>query len=320
MPPNKHGRPPSRVPHVDAEQLLRSLGLEGAAEPASVLDSIRKLRGVRQQGVLDNGAAVAAHLLSPAVGLTAQQAGQLVVGCPKLFSWPPQQRAAVLFGELMAAGLSAAEAAACFLAYPAAAERTSLAAGLAELAAILAHSQDPDSSQTGPKPLPAAQRTVAALLRKKPSSVQLACNRAGYLQQRAAELQQAGHSPAGVAALAWRQPALLWMDGAAKVSQMSAVLQQELGLTAAQLDSLLARRPPRWLAGSRDTVTERVAALAEVRRCAPLGHAFAIACRHWCWYLCSGRLAHPLRWPRWAHLGLGCSLPLALLTACGHSQ
>ena len=78
------------MPDVDAGQLLHSLGLDGAAEPSAVLESMRKLPGVRQQGVLDNAAAVAAHLLSPAVGLTRQQAGQVLERCPALFSWAPE--------------------------------------------------------------------------------------------------------------------------------------------------------------------------------------------------------------------------------------
>ncbi len=262
--PKKRGRPLSPVPDVDAEQLLRSLGLSGAADPAALLRNLRKLPGVRQQGVLENAAAVATHLCSPAVGLTVQQAGQVLERGPYLFSWPPEQRAAMLFGELLWGGLTAASAAQCFVTSPAAATPTSFAPGLAELAAILAHSEDRQGRQGRKAAVPAAQRTVAALLSSKPSAVLLVCQGVGYLQQRAADLQQAGFSAADVAALVWTQPDLLWTDAAAKLASRAAVLQQELGLTATEVVSLAARQKPRWLASSVATVRERAAALAEV--------------------------------------------------------
>ncbi len=264
-PRKKPGPPPSPVPDVDAEQLLHSLGLSSTADPATLLRSLRKLKGVRQQGVLDNAAAVAAHLLSPAVGLTAQQVGQLLECCPALFSWPPEQRAAVLFGQLLGAGLTAADAAQCFAVFPKTAEYTALAPGLAEAAAILAHSQDRQEGQGMRAAVPAAQRTVAALLSRIPSAVQMVCNTAGYVQQRAAELQQAGFTPAQVAELVWRRPELLHRNAAAKMDSKAAVLQQELGLTAAQLVSLVASRQPQWLTCTVSTLQERAAALVEVR-------------------------------------------------------
>ena len=265
-PRKKLGPPFSPVPDVDAGQLLRSLGLSGAADPAVLLRNLRKLPGVRQQGVLNNAAGVAAHLRSPAVGLTAQQVGQLLERCPYLFSWPPEQRAAMLFGQLLGAGLTAAEAALCFMALPSAALYTTLAPGLAELAAILAHSEDRDSSLGGrTAKVPAAQRTVAALLSQSPSAVRLVCHRAGYLQQCAAELQQGGYTAAQVAAVAWVQPALLRTAAAAKVADVAAVLQQELGMAAAAVESLVvARHPPRWLANDGAVVQVRAAALAKV--------------------------------------------------------
>ena len=265
------------MPDINAAQLLRSLGLEGAADPAALLKRLRKLPGVRQQGVLDSAVAVV-HLCSPAVGLTRQQAGQLLERCPALFSWPPEQRAAVLFGELVGAGLTAEQAAQRFIKYPATAHSISFAAGLVELAAILEHSQDRDSSLGGRQPsVPAAQRTVAALLQQTPSAVRLVGQRAGYLQQRAAELQQAGFTTAQVAALAWQQPDLLWTDSVAKVARAAAVLQQELGLTAAEVVSLVAKGKPAWLSCSSNTLGERAAALAEVRAVSPCHTA---ACPH----------------------------------------
>jgi len=252
------------VPDVDAEQLLGSLGLSGTAKPAALLRNLRKLPGVRQQGVLNNAAAVAAHLLNPAVGLTAQQAGQLLERCPELFSWPPEQRAAVLFGELLGAGLTAANAAACFMAYPSTAQRTILAPGLAEAAAILAHSEDRQGRQGRKAAVPAAQRTVGTLLTLMASAVLLVSQSAGYLQQRAAQLQRSGFTAADVAALAWRQPELLARDAAASVAGAAPVLQQDLGLTLAQVVSLVASRKPSWLMSSKETLSQRAAALTEV--------------------------------------------------------
>ena len=265
----KPGPQPSHVPDVDAEQLLRSLGLSGAVDPAALLRNLRKLSGVRQQGVLDNSAAVKAHLRSPTVGLTAQQAGLLLERCPLLFSWPPEQRAAVLFGELQEHKVPAAVAVACFAAYPQAAERTTLAAGLAEAAVILAHSEDRDSSLGGrTAKVPAAQRTAAALLSKKPSAVKLVCQRAGHLQQRAVELQQLGLTAADVAALVWGQSEVLWTDAAARVASRAVVLQQELGMPAAEVVAMVAKGKPTWLTSSVTTLRERAAALAEVSKCA----------------------------------------------------
>ena len=271
----KPGRPLTPVPDVDAAQLLHGLGLSSTADPAALLRNLRKLPGVRQQGVLDSAAAVAAHLRSPAVGLTVQQVGQLLERCPTLFSWPPEHRAAVLFGQLQGAGVTAAAAAACFRCYPKAADRTTLAPGLAEAAVILAHSEDRDSSLGGrTAKVPAAQRTAAALLSKKPSAVKLVCQRAGYLQQRAAELQPLGLTAADVAALVWGQPEVLWTDAAARVASRAVVLQQELGLPAAEVVALVVKRKPSWLTSSIVTLQERAAALAEVSKlCSYFVHA-----------------------------------------------
>ncbi len=289
------------MPDVDAEQLLRSLGLSGAADPAALLHSLRKLAGVRQQGVLDNAVAVAAHLRSPAVGLTRQDVGQLLEHCPELFSWPPEQRAAVLFGELLAAGLTPTAAAQCFKRNAMAAKFTSCAAGLAELAAILAHSEDRLGGQGRRAAVPAAQCTVAALLTSKPSIVHLVCQGTGYLQQREADLQRVGFRPAQVAELAWWRPELFWTDAAAKLDSKAAVLQQELGLTKDDVVSMVASRKPSWLASSVSTIQERAAALAEVREAAlqraglawcashsfgPAAHDFTTSCQVISYGLC----------------------------------
>ena len=107
----------------------------------------------------------------------------------------------------------------------------------AGVVAILAHSQDWDGTACGRKSVPAAQRTVSALLGKQPSAVTLVC--AGYLRRRAAQRQQAD---ADVAALARERPQLLRVDGAAEVASSAAELQQA-GCTAAQVAAMAWERP-----------------------------------------------------------------------------
>jgi len=170
----------------------------------------------------------------------------------------------VTFGVLLGAGRTGAEAAICLAVRPEAAQVNTLAPGLAELAAILGNGQDRGGlGGQAPKGL-AGQRTVTVLLTQTPSAVRLVCQSAGYLQQRAAELQRAGFAAAEVAALAWWQPVLLCTDSAARIASRAAVLQQELGLPMAQVVSLVAQRKPSWVNSSVDTLRERAAALAEV--------------------------------------------------------
>lgn len=152
---------------------------------------------------------------------------------------------------------------------PPAAGTTTFGPGLAELAAILAHSEDRDSSLGSRKArVPAAQRTVAALLSLAPTAVQLVCQRAGYLQQRAAELQQLGLTAAevAVAALALRLPELLLTDTAAKLASRAAVVHQELGLPVAEVVGLVTKGKPSWLPSSVTTLRERALALAGVSK------------------------------------------------------
>ena len=160
--------------------------------------------------------------------------------------------------------MKAAEAAQCFITLPIGARYVSYAAGLAELAAILAHSQDKESGSGRRAAVPAAQRTAAALVSKTPGALQLVCQRAGYLRQQAIELQLAGYTAAQVAELAWGLPELLWADVAANLASVAAVPQQELGLAAAQMVSLAAKRRLGWISCSPDTLPERAAELAEV--------------------------------------------------------
>lgn len=51
----------------------------------------------RQRGLVENGQQVAALLQQ--LGMQQEQLGRLLLRCPLLFSWPAEQRAAVLFGS-----------------------------------------------------------------------------------------------------------------------------------------------------------------------------------------------------------------------------
>ena len=252
----------SAVPHVDRGQLLDSMGLSGW--PEAILNRMLRLPGVRQQGGLDHAAAVAAHLRG--LGLEQQQLAALLDRCPVLFTRAPEQRAAVLFSPLMRAdgnsGLTAAEAARCFAAYCQAAEVTSFAPGIAELAASLAHGQNSSMGQQAA--VPAEARTVAGLLRRNPGAVRLLCMKPGQLQRRSDELLQVGFTPADVAWIAWHRPELLWRDSAKQVQLVVAVLCQELGLEAQQALGL-AKQAPSWLDCSIGTLRERAQGLCEVR-------------------------------------------------------
>ena len=143
------------------------MGLPGW--PETILNPMLRLPGVRQQGGLDHGPAVAAYLRR--LGLEQQPLADLLERCPVLFTWP-EQRVALLFSQLMHAdgdsGLTAAEAAACFAAFSSAAEVISFAPGIAELAALLTHGQC--SSRGRQAAVPAEAWTVAGLLRRIPNA------------------------------------------------------------------------------------------------------------------------------------------------------
>jgi len=229
-----------------------------------VQQAMGRLNGLRQQGVLQHAAAVAAHLRSPAVGLEEGQLEELFVGCPVLFSWAPQERAGLLFGQLMAAGLTAADAAACFIACPNLAQCRSMEAGLAELAAILQHSQD--SKHGKQAQVPAAERTSAALLRKLPSACQLVVMKAGGLKQRVDSLVSLGCTRADVARLVWNRSEFVWGDSAQRVQRAIEVLQDKLGLDAAVVVSMVVSGATSWLRCRKETLAARCDALVEVRR------------------------------------------------------
>ncbi|KAL4853005.1 Cell division control protein 6 [Chlorella vulgaris] len=260
QPKQRRGLPKSEAPSYDAQQLLHSLGLNGS--PAELRRSMSKLRyGARQQQVLQYAAAVVAHLRG--LGLEQQLLEELFVRCPELFSWPAEERAEGLFSELMSSGLTAAEAARCFVAVPQAARYISFAGSIAVVDEILVHSQD---SNRGAKPkVPAAERTAAAMLRADPSSVQIIRLDATKLRRQCDRLVTLGCSPAAVAKLLWRWPSLLCCtaDSVAQLEQAADVLHDELGLAPEMVLELVASNAPSWMNSSQDTLRRRAAALAE---------------------------------------------------------
>jgi hypothetical protein len=229
--------------------------------PAELRRSISKMNSTRHQGVLQHAAAVVAHLRG--LGLEQQLLEQLFVRCPELFSRPPKERAEGLFSELLSCGLTAAEAARCFVALPAAVQSLHLAGSIAVVDEILSHSQDSDR---GVKPkVPAAERTAAAVLRADPSFVQILRLDATKLRQQCDGLVSLGCSPAAVAKLLWRSSALFTRaDYVAQLEQAADVLHDELGLAPETVLELVATKAPSWLTSSQDTLRQRAAALAEV--------------------------------------------------------
>ncbi|KAI3427374.1 hypothetical protein D9Q98_010290 [Chlorella vulgaris] len=218
------------------------------------------MNSTRHQGVLQHAAAVVAHLRG--LGLEQQLLEQLFVRCPELFSRPPKERAEGLFSELLSSGLTAAEAARCFVALPAAVQSLSLAGSIAVVDEILSHSQDSDR---GVKPkVPAAERTVAAVLRADPSFVQILRLDATKLRRQCDGLVSPGCSPAAVAKLLWRSSALFTRaDYVAQLEQAADVLHDELGLAPETVLELVATKAPSWLTSKQDTLRQRAAALAE---------------------------------------------------------
>jgi hypothetical protein len=103
---------------------------------AELQPALDELDEALQQGVLQHGASVAAYLKS--LGVEEEQLGRLLMSCPLLFSFPVEQHAGVLFGLLMAVGLTADQAARCFEEQPEAAVSPNCAECLAVIARLLA--------------------------------------------------------------------------------------------------------------------------------------------------------------------------------------
>jgi uncharacterized protein (DUF1501 family) len=106
------------------------------ADVAAMARVVAALPFIRQQGVLDHGRAVAAYLQG--LGIAQDQLGRLLSRCPVLFSWPSEERAGVLFSQLMRLGLSSGQAACCCVRGPAIAGSITFEPAIAVLSLLLA--------------------------------------------------------------------------------------------------------------------------------------------------------------------------------------
>ncbi|KAI3427400.1 hypothetical protein D9Q98_010315 [Chlorella vulgaris] len=190
-------------------------GLAPLAAACSVADVAAVARAVvaalpcsRQQGVLDHGLAVAAYLQG--LGIHQAQLGRLLCRCPVLFSWLSEERAGVLFSQLMRLGLSAGQAAAV----------PSFEPAIAALAPLLAAGSK-TAGRTG-------EQLLGDLLKKQPAAVMLLHFRAKTLQRNVDNLLQLGLSKEQVVKAVRQNPTLITRSFE-HLAKLEAVLQQELG-------------------------------------------------------------------------------------------
>ncbi len=257
------GKPLPLRPQLAAE--LRPLAaLLGVADTAALSRAVAALGPKREQGLLEHGPAVAELLLS--LGVPQPQVAQLLQRCPLLFSRPAEQRAALLFGQLARLGLTAPEAARCFVQMPTAAGTPDFEPAIPVLAELFAAGSSAGGSRSG-------EQLLGDLLRKQPAAVGLLEWNAGTLQQRISNLAQR-YGPhweqenKEVVIMAAMQPnALLLTRPAEHLLSLEAVLQQELGQQPGdgtrQLASIL-QHQARAAGCSPDTLRQRARALLAV--------------------------------------------------------
>ena len=220
-------------------------GLQPLAAMAGVADAAELSRHVAalgpkcEAGVVEHGTAVAQLLLS--LGVQRPQLAKLLERCLQLFSWPPGERAAVLFGQLARLGLTAAEAARCFDQQPAAANPRSFEPPIGVLAPLLAAGSKAGGSKSG-------EQLLGGLLQRQPAAVGLLMREASTLQQRLSNLEQRygphwsweNKQAVIVAAMGqnWKLPSLS-PDNPGLLA-LEAALQQELGRQSGDGTRLLA--------------------------------------------------------------------------------
>ncbi|KAI3427424.1 hypothetical protein D9Q98_010339 [Chlorella vulgaris] len=219
------------------------------ADVAAVARAVAALDNSRQQGVLDHGLAVAAYLQG--LGIEQAQLGRLLRRCPRLFSWPSEERAGVLFSVLMRLGLSAGQAADCFERYPPAAGMPSFKPAIAVLAPLMAAGSK-SGSRTG-------EQLLGDLLKQQPGGVQLLQRGTAALQRNLDNLLQLGLSKQQMKTVLLRNPALL-AKSPEHLAKLEAVLQQELGADH-QLWVKVLHRAARVASCSDATVRQRTQAL-----------------------------------------------------------
>ena len=294
-------------------ELAPLAALCGITDRALLAEAVAALGPKREQGVLQHGAGVAAHLEQ--LGLTQAQLASLLLRCPYLFSWPAEQRAAVLFGQLMGRlGLTAAEAARCFEQTPTAAGSASFEQAIEALAELFAAAAREEACGTAGGSAEAAfseaewqagERQLGQLLRGSPAVVQLLYGDAATLRQRCAALQQRYGLSAKRLMITIKQcTSLLARDPDRHLAAVEATLQEELGVSGRALVGAMLRTQARAVGCGVDTLRQRCRALVTVR---VLFVAWLVACLPAC---------PPARLPAWSLLCTrgrrpppGCRLP-----------
>ncbi|KAL4426245.1 hypothetical protein ABPG77_009860 [Micractinium sp. CCAP 211/92] len=243
---------------ADLEAQLAPLAQLCGCSPAALSRAVAAEGKPRQAGVVQHGAAVAAWLCSQ--GVSDVQLHRLLLCCPVLFSWPVEQRAGVLFGQLQGLGLTAAEAARCFEVKPLAATSPSFAPAIGVLAELFA---------AGSKSSGLAEQLVGSFLLRQPAAAGLLKYGTETLQERIDSMLGLGLSKAQLVAAA-RQTWAVLKASPARLAALGGVLQQELG-GGRELCAKLLRRVPRLAASSLETVRLRAQALVQASRLAMLG-------------------------------------------------
>jgi hypothetical protein len=271
----------STVPEFDAQQLLIEMKLDGYSSADELSASMSKLPGIRQQGILQHGPQVAAHLRG--LGIGSSELGSLFCRCPGLFSRPAEERAGVLYSQLMRLGLEAGQAASCFEQQPWAAHCCSFEPAIAVLAPLLAA-----GSKGGGR---SGEQLLGDLLKKQPAALGLLKSGSAALQHKLDNLLQLGLSKQHVAAALKLSWALLTRTPE-HLANLEAVLQHELGANR-QLWVKVLRSKPRAADCSEATLRQRLQALVAVSNCVGGRWPHAWLCTQ---QGCGGQLMHHVAW------------------------
>ena len=257
-----------------AGELAPLAALCGVTDRAALAVAVAALGPTREQGVLQHGPQVAAHLQQ--LGLREKQLQRLLLCCPMLFSWPAEQRPAMLFGQLMGRlGLTAAEAARCFEQHQAIAKTPSFEPAIDALAELFAAAAREEAGSAGGGSAEAAfsgaerqagEWQLGQLLRDVPSAVQLLCLGAGTLRERQAALRKRYGLSAQQLLLAVQRNKAALGRHPSSLTAKERVLEEELGVSGRRLVSaMLIGAASRAISCSVDTLRQRARALAEVR-------------------------------------------------------
>ena len=247
-----------------AAELQPLAALAGVADAAALSRWVAALGPAPEQRVIQHGAAVAQLLLS--LGVQQPQLVELMKDRPLLFSWPPGERAAVLFGQLARLGLTAAEAARCFVQQPAVAGSLTFEPAIAVLTPLFAAGSKAGGSRSG-------EQLLGGLLRRQPAAVGLLMREASTLQERLSNLEQRygphwrQQNKQAVIVRALKQHSMLLALPPDTLLALEAALQQELGRQPGDGTRLLAdilQYQALAAGGSEEKLRQRARALVAV--------------------------------------------------------